>query len=56
VAAFHSLAFILLTADFFLYHRANFSDAVAQVLKLRVRDYPNPLRQRGIVLLRFTQC
>ena len=25
-------------------------------LKLRVCDYPNPLRKRGIVLLRFRQC
>jgi hypothetical protein len=25
-------------------------------LKLRVCDYPNPLRQRGIELLRLTQC
>ena len=28
----------------------------ASVLKLRVCRHPNPLRQRGIVLLRFTQC
>jgi hypothetical protein len=27
-----------------------------KLLKLRVCSYPNPLRQRGIVFLRFTQC
>jgi hypothetical protein len=29
--------------------------ALSRLLKLRV-CYPNPLRQRGIVLLRFMQC
>ena len=28
----------------------------ALVLKLRVAGDPNPLRERGIVLLRFTKC
>jgi hypothetical protein len=28
----------------------------SRVLKLRIRDDPNPLRERGIVLLRLTQC
>ena len=28
----------------------------SRVLKLRICDYPNPLRQRGIELLRLTQC
>jgi len=28
----------------------------ARVLKLHVCDYPNPLHQRGIDLLRLTQC
>ena len=27
-----------------------------RLLKLRVGSDPNPLRERGIVLLRFTQC
>jgi hypothetical protein len=31
-------------------------DQAVCVLKLRVCDYPDPLRQRGIVLLRLTQC
>jgi hypothetical protein len=28
----------------------------SRVLKLRICDYLNPLRQRGIELLRLTQC
>jgi hypothetical protein len=27
-----------------------------KLLKLRVCAHPNPLRERGIVFLRFTQC
>ena len=30
--------------------------ALSRLLKLRIFRYPNPLRQRGIVLLRFMQC